>query len=210
MKDTLKLSYRLLACILVVALISFFVVIAVGMDSPELIVIDAEDQPIEYKETPLSISGNISAAVLTFFLCVMVYTYSWEQGFKDYNRKFSRPIVHYTLKGFVSGLIAVIPILIMGAIALSGSNVFIGYAYKVIVAPFIHWYNKMLKAGNYVFCQFIYLIVPIVSGISYIMGKHNFMPATRLVYGKSKNEDTPEKATSAMDIMNEKNRNNLK
>jgi len=210
MKDTLKLSSKLFIAILIVALISFFVVIVVGMDSPELIVIDAEDQPIEYNENYVSISGNVSAIVITFFLCVMVYTHSWDQGFKDYNRKYSQPTVHYLLKGFVSGFIAVIPILIIGAVALYGKNVPIGYIYKILVAPFIHWYNKYLKEGNYLFCQFIYLIVPIVSGVSYIMGKNNFMPVNRLVYGKKYEVTAPEKATSAMDIMNEKNRNNLK
>ncbi len=210
MRDTLKLSTKLLICVLIVALLSFFVVIAVGMDSPELIVVDAEDQLIEYNETTISITGNLSATVLTFFLCVMVYTYSWEQGFKDYNRKFSHTTVRYALKGFVSGLIAVIPILIIGVMALSGVNVYIGYIYKIIVAPFIYWYNKMLKAENYLLCQFIYLIVPVVSGVSYIMGKHNFMPAMRLMYGKKAETTEPEKATSAMDIMSEKNRNNLK
>ncbi len=210
MKDTLKLSSKLFICILLVALLSFFVAITVGSDSPELVVVDAEDQPIEYNETAVSFTGNLCTTVTTFFLCVMVYYYSWDQGFKDYNRNFSKPTAHYLLKGFISGFIAVIPILTIGALALGGVNVYIGYIYKIIVAPFIYWYNKMLKAENYLFCQFIYLLVPVVSGVSYIMGKHNFMPGKRLVYGKKFEPTAPEKATSAMDIMNEKNRNNLK
>lgn len=210
MKDTLKFASKLFMCVLISCLLSFVVVIFVGMDSPELTVVDADNKIVEYVGTSISFLGNLTSAVCTLFLCVMVYHYSWDTAFKDYNKVFTAPTKHYLLKGLVSGFIAIIPVMIIGLLSLLKVSVYLDYVYRILMAPFIYWYNAFYRSGQYIFSFCLVLVVPIVSTVAYLLGRKGIFPLKTLIYDKksfvSQNDNSP----NGTEILDDRNRNNLK
>ena len=135
--------------------------------------------------------ASIIALILNIFIySMLIYNKSWEEGFRDPNRvKYGR-MEKLILKGFVAGLLADIPYVL----------IYIAYLVSII----IKWHSEIMwlimNALNLQFFTLlvalkpfpaailiIFLPLPIVSGVSYILGYKQISISRKIVYKNKKN-----------------------
>lgn len=123
-------------------------------------------------------------------LCVLLYSKSYEEGFKDPNRvKYGR-MDYFIYKGFVSGLLADIPFILIYLVLI------ICWFFKLkffdVMWIIMNIFNLQYFPSVSILKQFpIALVVtllpiPLVSGISYILGYKQITITRKFIYKKDK------------------------
>jgi hypothetical protein len=143
--------------------------------------------------TGLLIKFNGILVVLLFvniiILGMLIYTKSWDEGFRDPNRvKYGR-IDKFLYKGFVAGLLADIPFILVYIL--------------LIICSLTKWNEEIMLLVMYGFnMQFFSIIInlqhvpvalavillplPLISGVSYILGYYQITISSKIIYKKSK------------------------
>lgn len=122
-------------------------------------------------------------------LSMLIYPKSWDEGFRDPNRVKYGHMNKFLYKGFVAGLLADIPFILVYIV--------------FIVCSLTKWNKEIMLLLMYVFNMtffslikdlqqmpialvVILLPVPIISGVSYILGYNQIMISRKIIYKKKK------------------------
>ena len=138
--------------------------------------------------------GPVYEVLAILIMGSLIYGVSWQSGFKDYNKVKFGHITKFIRKGFVAGAIADIPFLILYIVFIisflikTAHDVFYNITY-IVYLFFNMPYSLIigaLKNQPAFLCLFL-LVLPIISGIGYILGYKDISLTGRLVYKNSKN-----------------------
>ena len=148
------------------------------------------------------LSSFICIGMGTVVYVTMIYSASWQRGFRDIGLE-SRDILRYNpRRGFLIGLVACIPGLILYVLLVIG-NVFSPAIFSISKSLFIllHAYpfflvNTLIESCAYgAYLCFIFVIpLPIISLVGYSWGYNNKLIVKRLMYGKDSHTGDGEKA----------------
>ncbi len=148
-------------------------------------------------------TGQIISSIIVLLIYMLpIYQISWDLGHRDLNRENFGHIKKDNFKGFKIGLIASIPIFVMTLLfVLSKFNLFYNFTwlFKILNAhiwPLINLIQISMFMPDYSIAEtfgvaVLALISPLLIGIFYIMGNHDFSPMQRLVYKNKPKQKQP-------------------
>lgn len=156
---------------------------------------------------------NTWGQLLTQLLLVLgygfpVYSMMWTIGHRDYNKFSFGHTKRNIYRGFKVGAIAAIPVAVIGiafvVIALGGFvwSDYAGPVYRIInghVWPMLNMVELNAPVVSFAWWKLVlFVLLPIamliaMSGVSYIMGNHDFSPLEKLMYKNKKKKDDKQK-----------------
>jgi hypothetical protein len=174
-KTTISLAISLLSSVLISDILAFFLTITGIL--------------IKYESVSI-----IVLIINILIFCMLVYNRSWEEGFRDPNRvKYGR-MDKFIYKGFVAGLLADIPfilvyIVLMIFVLTKQSQWPMTIMWIITYLCNLQFFTIILSLKSYPFLIAIILLpLPLVAGFSYILGYNQFSISSKIVYKKKKKQ----------------------
>lgn len=132
-----------------------------------------------------------------FFVYLTVYTVSWRDGYSEMNRVKCGYTTYNPWKGFYAGLLAIIPHTILWLIFVICriANVDIAFTYRLINFNLLYFINffvspefKMAEIPimNYVCIGFYWLIMPLFTGVAFVLGYKRISIMEVLLFKKAR------------------------
>lgn len=128
-----------------------------------------------------------SGIMPTIILFVFIYQTSYQQGWRDPNRVKLGQETFTPLKGFIVGLAAFLPsllLLILNIIIKNKTMIFIFRLMNFYTLGFINLFPRTYSAV----CFAIFIIGILLSGAAYLLGYNRISPYALLVYKKDDNQ----------------------
>lgn len=148
--------------------------------------------------------GKFLLGVLSILITLAIlYSTAWHEGTRDPNRIKYGHMQEFKLKGFVAGLLAIIPGFLITTVffisqAVAAKNAFgilTSIIYRVMNIQYIVFSDAFLYVPAV--CYLLLLITPIISELGYLAGRKNLSLMSRLVYNQKKQTKTGKKSATA-------------
>lgn len=203
-KTTYKLSLSILGSFVIGFILSFFIVISLAplgaksVSQSSSAPTSSSSSSVSYFESEATEGGIVATTGGRLFLMAIailitegfIYSCSWREGNRDPNRVKYGHMKKFMPKGFVAGLLSIIPNFILTILMLATDGmknafgIIVNAVYRIANIQFVIFGDGYMKFP--IACFALLLVVPIASGLGYISGWYNFAIIPKLVYKKKK------------------------
>lgn len=209
-KTTYKLSLSLLGTFVVCFILSFFIIISLAplgakqasqsssSTTSTSSTASSSSDSVSYFESEATEGGLLASTGGRIYLAAIailitegaIYSCAWREGNRDPNRVKYGHMKKFMPKGFVAGLLSIIPNFILTILMLATAglgNVLGGVVnaiYRIVNIQFVILGEGYMKIP--IASIALLLVIPLVSGIGYISGYHHFEILPKLVYKHKK------------------------
>ncbi|CDZ24187.1 hypothetical protein CCDG5_1070 [[Clostridium] cellulosi] len=203
-KTTFKLSLSILGSFVVGFILSFFIIISLAplgatpSSKSSSAPTSSSSNSVSYFENEATEGGLVATTGGRIFLAAIamlitegaIYSSAWREGNRDPNRVKYGHMKKFMAKGFVAGLLSIIPNVILTILVLATAdlnNIFsnvVNVIYHIVNIQFIILGDGYMKIP--IACFAVLLIIPLFSGLGYISGWYHFAILPKLIYKKNK------------------------